>query len=257
MDAANLLKPMLARGQLRCIGATTLEEYRKYVEKDAAFERRFQQVLVAEPSVADTISILRGLKEKYEGHHGVRLLDRALVVAAQLSSRYITGRFLPDKAIDLIDEACANVRVQLDSQPEEIDVMERRRVQLEVELHALEKEKDKASKARLLEVRQELDNIHDQLRPLKMKYQREKERLDELRRLKQKREELQANLVDAERRYDLARAADLKYGALQELEKTIIKFESELGENNMLTEIVGPDQVAEVSGHRPSFVLKE
>ncbi|KAL0335584.1 UNVERIFIED_CONTAM: Chaperone protein ClpB1 [Sesamum radiatum] len=147
MDAANLFKPMLARGQLRCIGATTLEEYRKYVEKDAAFERRFQQVYVAEPSVADTISILRGLKEKYEGHHGVKIQDRALVVAAQLSARYITGRHLPDKAIDLVDEACANVRVQLDSQPEEIDNLERKRIQLEVELHALEKEKDKASKA--------------------------------------------------------------------------------------------------------------
>jgi ATP-dependent Clp protease ATP-binding subunit ClpB len=153
MDAANLFKPMLARGQLRCIGATTLEEYRKYVEKDAAFERRFQQVFVAEPSVTDSISILRGLKEKYEGHHGVRIQDRALVVAAQLSARYIMGRHLPDKAIDLVDEACANVRVQLDSQPEEIDNLERKRIQLEVELHALEKEKDKASKARLVEVR--------------------------------------------------------------------------------------------------------
>ncbi|XBJ19378.1 hypothetical protein VPH35_010359 [Triticum aestivum] len=163
MDAANLFKPMLARGQLRCIGATTLEEYRKYVEKDAAFERRFQQVYVAEPSVADTISILRGLKEKYEGHHGVRIQDRAIVVAAQLSARYIMGRHLPDKAIDLVDEACANVRVQLDSQPEEIDNLERKRIQLEVELHALEKEKDKASKARLVEVRKELDDLRDKL----------------------------------------------------------------------------------------------
>ncbi|KAG0591672.1 hypothetical protein KC19_1G191900 [Ceratodon purpureus] len=246
MDAANLLKPMLARGQLRCIGATTLEEYRKYVEKDAAFERRFQQVYVAEPSVEDTISILRGLKERYDGHHGVHILDRALVVAAQLSNRYITGRFLPDKAIDLVDEACANVRVQLDSQPEEIDVLERRKVQLEVELHALEKDKDKASKARSVEVRKELDNIDDQLRPLKMKYQREKERVDELRRLKQKREEILVNLVEAERRYDLARAADLKYGALQEIERAIAKFDSELGENSMLTETVGPEQIAEV-----------
>ncbi|KAG0459555.1 hypothetical protein HPP92_022683 [Vanilla planifolia] len=171
MDAANLFKPMLARGQLRCIGATTLEEYRKYVEKDAAFERRFQQVFVAEPSVADTISILRGLKEKYEGHHGVRIQDRALVVAAQLSARYITGRHLPDKAIDLVDEACANVRVQLDSQPEEIDNLERKRIQLEVELHALEKEKDKASKARLVEVRTELDDLRDKLHPLKNEVQ--------------------------------------------------------------------------------------
>ncbi|KAK2359985.1 chaperone protein ClpB1 [Trifolium repens] len=163
MDAANLFKPMLARGQLRCIGATTLDEYRKYVEKDAAFERRFQQVYISEPSVPDTISILRGLKEKYEGHHGVRIQDRAIVVAALLSSRYITGRRLPDKAIDLIDEACANVRVQLDSQPEEIDNLERKSMQLEVELHALEKEEDKASKAHLVDVRKEIDDLRDKL----------------------------------------------------------------------------------------------
>lgn len=246
MDAANLLKPMLARGQLRCIGATTTDEYRKYVEKDAAFERRFQQVLVAEPSVADTISILRGLKEKYEGHHGVRILDKSLVVAAQLSNRYITDRHLPDKAIDLVDEACANIRVQLDSQPEEVDNLERRRIQLEVEHHALEKEKDKSSKARLLEVRQELDDLNDKLRPLKMKYEREKARVDQNRRLKQKREEILVNIQEAERRYDLARAADLRYGALQEIEESIAKLDAEIGENNMLTEVVGPDQIAEV-----------
>ena len=246
MDAANLLKPMLARGQLRCIGATTLEEYRKYVEKDAAFERRFQQVYVAEPSVADTISILRGLKEKYEGHHGVRIQDRALVVAAQLSSRYITGRHLPDKAIDLVDEACANVRVQLDSQPEEIDNLERRRIQLEVELHALEKEKDKASKARLVEVRKELDDLRDKLQPLTMKYRKEKERIDEIRRLKQRREELMFSLQEAERRMDLARVADLKYGAIQEIDAAIANLEGTTDQNLMLTETVGPDQIAEV-----------
>ncbi|XP_042501612.1 chaperone protein ClpB1 [Macadamia integrifolia] len=246
MDAANLFKPMLARGQLRCIGATTLEEYRKYVEKDAAFERRFQQVYVAEPSVADTISILRGLKERYEGHHGVRIQDRALVVAAQLSSRYITGRHLPDKAIDLVDEACANVRVQLDSQPEEIDNLERRRIHLEVELHALEKEKDKASKARLVEVRKELDDLRDKLQPLMMKYRKEKQRIDEIRRLKQKREELLITLQEAERRMDLARVADLKYGALQEIEAAIAKLEGTSEDNLMLTETVGPEQIAEV-----------
>lgn len=246
MDAANLFKPMLARGQLRCIGATTLEEYRKYVEKDAAFERRFQQVYVAEPSVADTISILRGLKEKYEGHHGVRIQDRALVVAAQLSYRYITGRHLPDKAIDLVDEACANVRVQLDSQPEEIDNLERKRIQLEVELHALEKEKDKASKARLVEVKRELDDLRDKLQPLMMKYNKEKERIDELRRLKQKRDELLYTLQEAERRYDLARAADLRYGAIQEVEAAIARLEANTDEGGMLTETVGPDQIAEV-----------
>ncbi|WOL11102.1 hypothetical protein Cni_G19863 [Canna indica] len=246
MDAANLFKPMLARGQLRCIGATTLEEYRKYVEKDAAFERRFQQVYVAEPSVADTISILRGLKEKYEGHHGVRIQDRALVIAAQLSSRYITGRHLPDKAIDLVDEACANVRVQLDSQPEEIDNLERKRIQLEVELHALEKEKDKASKARLVEVKKELDDLRDKLQPLMMKYKKEKERIDEIRKLKQRREELLFTLQEAERRMDLARVADLKYGALLEVDAAIAKLEGDTNENLMLTETVGPEHIAEV-----------
>lgn len=247
MDAANLFKPMLARGQLRCIGATTLEEYKKYVEKDAAFERRFQQVYVAEPSVEDTISILRGLKERYEGHHGVRIQDRALVVAAQLSSRYITGRHLPDKAIDLVDEACANVRVQLDSQPEEIDNLERRRIQLEVEMHALEKEKDKTSKSRLADVKKELDDLRDKLQPLVMRYRKEKERIDEIRRLKQKREELYFAMQEAERRMDLPRAADLRYGALQEVDAAIARLEGESGgENLMLTETVGPDQIAEV-----------
>ncbi|KAJ0527577.1 putative AAA+ ATPase domain, ATPase, AAA-type, core, Clp, repeat (R) domain, Clp ATPase [Helianthus annuus] len=270
MDAANLFKPMLARGQLRCIGATTLEEYRKYVEKDAAFERRFQQVLVAEPSVPDTVSILRGLKERYEGHHGVRILDRALVVAAQLSSRYITGRFLPDKAIDLVDEACANVRVQLDSQPEEIDNLERKRMQLEVELHALEKEKDKASKARLVEVRKELDDLRDKLQPLMMKYKKEKERIDEIRRLKQKREELLVALQEAERRYDLARAADLKYGAIQEVETAIAKLEElakalaeQLFDNEKLmiridmSEYMEQHSVARLIGAPPGYVGHE
>ncbi|CAN1312255.1 Chaperone protein ClpB1 [Linum perenne] len=244
MDAANLFKPMLARGQLRCIGATTLEEYRKYVEKDAAFERRFQQVYVAEPSVSDTINILRGLKEKYEGHHGVRIQDRGLVVAAQLSSRYITGRHLPDKAIDLVDEACANVRVQLDSQPEEIDNLERKRIQLEVELHALEKEKDKAM---IWQVVKELDDLRDKLQPLMMKYKKEKERIDEIRRLKQKREEIHFSIQEAERRYDLARVADLKYGALEEVEAAIARLEGSTTEGNlMLTETVGPEHIAEV-----------
>ncbi|XP_057995661.1 chaperone protein ClpB1 [Hevea brasiliensis] len=246
MDAANLFKPMLARGQLKCIGATTLEEYRKYVEKDAAFERRFQQVYVAEPSVTDAINILRGLKEKYEGHHGVRILDRALVVAAQLSSRYIAGRRLPDKAIDLVDEACANVRVQLDSQPEEIDNLERKKIQLEVELHALEKEKDKASKARLAEVVKELDDLRYKLQPLMMKYKKEKERIDEIRRLKQKKEEIQFTIQEAERRYDLARVADLRYGALEEVDAAIARLEGSTDENLMLTETVKPEHIAEV-----------
>ncbi|KAJ9140536.1 hypothetical protein P3X46_031172 [Hevea brasiliensis] len=246
MDAANLFKPMLARGQLKCIGATTLEEYRKYVEKDAAFERRFQQVYVTEPSVTDAINILRGLKEKYEGHHGVRILDRALVVAAQLSSRYIAGRRLPDKAIDLVDEACANVRVQLDSQPEEIDSLERKKIQLEVELHALEKEKDKASKARLAEVVKELDDLRYKLQPLMMKYKKEKERIDEIRRLKQKKEEIQFTIQEAERRYDLARVADLRYGALEEVDAAIARLEGSTDENLTLTETVKPEHIAEV-----------
>eukprot|EP00850_Spirogloea_muscicola_P008333 SM000044S15980 [mRNA] locus=s44:380715:385844:- [translate_table: standard] len=246
MDAANLLKPMLARGQLRCIGATTLDEYRKHVEKDAAFERRFQQVYVKEPSVYDAITILRGLKEKYEGHHGVLIMDRALVIAAQLSARYITGRHLPDKAIDLVDEACANVRVQLDNQPEEIDNLERRRIQLEVELHALEKEKDKASQARLKEVHLELADLKEQLQPLQAKYQNEKQRIDELRRLKQRREELLISLQESERRMDLARVADIKYGALLEIEEAIKRMEKATNEDVMLTEVVKPEHIAEV-----------
>ncbi|GBG79085.1 hypothetical protein CBR_g28800 [Chara braunii] len=246
MDAANLFKPMLARGKLRCIGATTIEEYRKHVEKDAAFERRFQQVMVVEPSVQDTISILRGLKERYENHHGVRIMDQALVMAAQLSSRYIADRFLPDKAIDLVDEACANVRVQLDSQPEEIDALERRLLMLQVEAHALEKEKDKASKTRLKEVKGEVSSIEDKLRPLKMRYRKEKERVDKLRALKQKREEVLASIQEAERRYDLARVADLRYGAMQELDSAIARLEDEFQDEEFVTETVGPDHIAEV-----------
>ncbi|KAI3962119.1 hypothetical protein MKW92_041316 [Papaver armeniacum] len=246
MDAANMFKPMLARGQMRCIGATTLDEYRKYVEKDAAFERRFQQVYVAEPSIPDTVSILRGLKDKYEGHHGVRIQDRAIVVSAQLSSRYITGRRLPDKAIDLVDEACANVRVQLDSQPEEIDILERKRIQVEIELHALEKEQDKVSKARLVEARKELDDLRDTIQPLSMRYKKEKTVIDEIRRLKQKREELTAAVEVAKNKGDLVRAADLQYGGLQEIEVALTKLEGSIGENSMLTEVVGPEQIAEV-----------
>ncbi|OVA09809.1 ClpA/B family [Macleaya cordata] len=247
MDAANLFKPMLARGQLRCIGATTLEEYKKYVETDAAFERRFQQVYVAEPSVAETISILRGLKERYEGHHGVRIHDRALVIAAQLSSRYITGRRLPDKAIDLVDEACANVKVQLDSQPEEIDNLERKEIQLEIEQHALQKETDNASNGRLLEVKKELFDLRYKVQPLKTKYRKEKERIDEIRKLKQKREELLVSLQEAVRIMDLARIADLRYGAIQDIEFSIAKLEGNTEEKLLLTETVGPDQIAEVS----------
>ncbi|KAG2649382.1 hypothetical protein PVAP13_1NG105400 [Panicum virgatum] len=246
MDADNLLKPMLARGQLRCIGATALDEYRRYVEKDAAFERRFHQVYVAEPSVKDTVSILRGLKEKHEGPHGVMIQDRALVVAAELSSRYITGRHLPDKAIDLVDEACANVRVQLDSQPEEIDKLVRKRIELQVHLHALEKETDKQRKAQLVKVRKELDDLRPELQPLQTKYRKEKQRIDEIRKLKQRREEMLSNLEEAERRQRLDRAADIRYGALPEVETAIAKLEAEAGDNMMLVEAVSPEQIAEV-----------
>lgn len=248
MDAANLLKPMLARGELRTIGATTLAEYRQHIEKDAAFERRFQQVLVGEPSVPDTIQILRGLKEKYEDHHGVHISDRALVVAAELSDRYITGRFLPDKAIDLVDEACSNVRVQLDSKPENIDKLERQRVRLQVEEQALKKEKDPLSVARLSEVQKELAALEDTLRPLQMKYNQEKERLDNIRRLQNKRQELLVALEMAEQRQDLARIADIKYGSLLEVDETLKKLRAGApkGGEAMLVEQVGPEQIGDV-----------
>ncbi|KAI9293440.1 hypothetical protein K502DRAFT_318294 [Neoconidiobolus thromboides FSU 785] len=255
MDAANLLKPMLARGELRCIGATTLDEYRQHVEKDAAFERRFQQVLVGEPSVTDTISILRGIKEKYEIHHGVKISDTALVAAAQLSSRYITNRFLPDKAIDLVDEACANTRVQLDSQPEVIDQLERRLLQLEVEATALGKEKNSASQARLEEVQEEMSRLKDEIRPLKLKYETEKGNLDEIRDLKQKLDDLKSKADEAERKSDLAKAADIRYYAIPDVKKRIeeitLQRKTELeamdeNNNQLLTEIVGVEQINEV-----------
>ncbi|CAG8797229.1 20781_t:CDS:2 [Gigaspora margarita] len=249
MDAANLLKPMLARGELRCIGATTLDEYRKHVEKDAAFERRFQQVLVGEPSVVDTISILRGLKDRYETHHGVKIMDSALVAAAQLSARYITNRFLPDKAIDLMDEACANTRVQLDSRPEIIDQLERRHLQLEVEAAALAKEKDEPSLQRLKKVKEEMADIQEQLRPLKAKYDHDKCRLDELRSLKQKLDELKTKADYAEMRGNIDQAADLRYYAIPEVEQRIATLQTQKAQddtNNLLTEVVGPEQITDV-----------
>eukprot|EP01147_Barroeca_monosierra_P009528 gene9528-1762_t len=258
MDAANLLKPMLARGELRMIGATTLDEYRKYVEKDAAFERRFQQVHVSEPNVVDTISILRGLKERYEAHHGVRIHDAALVTAAQLADRYITQRFLPDKAIDLVDEACANVRVQLDSRPEEIDMLERRKLQLEVEATALGKEKDKLSKQRLKEVKKQLADIEEQLGPLKMKFEMERGRVDEMRELQEKLDNLRNKVLRAERSGDLSTAADLKYYAIPDCERRLQQLiadnenratqqmETDSDEKPMMSEEVGPDQVMDI-----------
>jgi len=253
MDAANLLKPMLARGELRCIGATTLDEYRKHIEKDPAFERRFQQVLVKEPSVPDAISILRGLKERYESHHGVRILDSALVAAAQLADRYIQHRFLPDKAIDLVDEACASTRVQLDSQPEIIDRLERRELQLEVEATALEKEKDAASKARLTTVREELSQIREQLKPLRLQHESEKSRVSSVQDMKRRLEGLRQKLALAEREKNTSRAADLKFYAIPELEEAIKKLEAEHAErkasaedDRLLTEVVTTEKIAEI-----------
>ncbi|MFW5830382.1 MAG: ATP-dependent Clp protease ATP-binding subunit, partial [Planctomycetota bacterium] len=246
MDAANLLKPMLARGELRCIGATTLDEYRKHVEKDAAFERRFQQVLVGEPSVEDTISILRGLKERYEAHHGVRIADQAVVAAAELSDRYIGNRFLPDKAIDLVDEACASTRVQLDSQPEQIDELERRRMQLEVEITALEQEEDPQSKARLDKAQEQLAFIRTQLADLQDQYRQEKAAIDVLRQAQQELEQARQELVDAQRRYDLGKQAELSYGRIPELERRIEQLQQESTDGRMLTELVSAEEIAEV-----------
>ncbi|TMA34064.1 MAG: AAA family ATPase, partial [Deltaproteobacteria bacterium] len=220
-DAANMLKPALARGELRCIGATTLDEYRKRVEKDAALERRFQPVFVGEPSVDDTISILRGLKERYEVHHGVRIQDSALVAAATLSNRYITDRFLPDKAIDLVDEAASRVRVQIDSMPEELDQLERKRVQLEVEREALKKESDKASKARLAAVEREIAELRAQSDAMKARWENEKGAIARVRELKERREQLNAELTRAQRQGQLERAAEIRYGELVELEKEL------------------------------------
>lgn len=258
MDAANLLKPMLARGELRCIGATTLTEYRE-IEKDPAFERRFQKVDVGEPSVPATISILRGLKERYENYHGVKITDSALVSAAQLSDRYITTRFLPDKAIDLIDEAAANTRVQLDSKPEEIDVLERKRFQLEIEAKALGKEKsNKESQERLLKVQEEMAKIDEDLKPLKLKYEMTKGRLDEIRDLKQKLDELKSKATEAKNRYDLDTAADIEYYAIPDVEQRISELQAEKkrkideelandsGNDSILSEVVRPEQIMEV-----------
>jgi len=253
MDAANLLKPMLARGELRCIGATTLNEYRENIEKDAAFERRFQQVQVGEPDVASTISILRGLKDRYETHHGVLIADAALVAAASLSDRYIKGRFLPDKAIDLMDEACARIRVQLDSKPEEIDKLERKKLQIEIERTALQKEADEASKKRLENIEREIANVDDQLRPLVARYQKERGGAEELREAKAKRENLQHKAMMARRRGDLQLVADLEYGAIPELEQRISEIEIECErrsqdkqEAHMVEETVGEDAITEV-----------
>ena len=214
MDAGNMLKPMLARGELRMIGATTLDEYRKYIEKDAALERRFQQVYVGEPSVEDTIAILRGLKERYEVHHGVRIQDTALVSAAVLSDRYLTDRFLPDKAIDLVDEAASKLRIEIDSMPTEIDVVERQIRQREIQKVALAKESDNASKERLEGLEKEIADLQERSGAMKARWQAEKELIDSIRALKERIESLTAEADRLEREGDYTRAAEVRYGHL-------------------------------------------
>jgi len=253
MDAANLLKPMLSRGELRMIGATTLEEYRLHIEKDSAFERRFQQVLVKEPTVEATISILRGLTDRYEAHHGVRIADAALIAAAQLSDRYITHRFLPDKAIDLVDEAAATRRVQLDSRPEAIDVLERKIMQLQIESAALAREKDKDSKKRRDQVQMEIANLKEDLQPLKERWEADRGRADEIKVTKEKLTVLEMKAANAERLGDFEKAADLKYGAIPDLRShlnDIIKKEEArkllATDDTMCSEVVTPQHIAEV-----------
>jgi len=250
MDAGNLLKPMLARGELHCIGATTLSEYRKHIEKDAALERRFQPILVDQPSVEDTISILRGLKERYEVHHGVRIKDTALVSAAVLSNRYITDRFLPDKAIDLVDEAAARLRTEIDSMPSELDEKLRRIMQLEIEREALKKETDPMSRDRLAKLEKELADVKAEADALKAQWQAEKEAVQHLRGLREQIEQVKLQIEQAERQYDLNKAAELKYGRLIELERQLAKEQASLaskqGKVRLLKEEVDEEDIAEV-----------
>jgi ATP-dependent Clp protease ATP-binding subunit ClpB len=245
MDASNLLKPALARGELHCVGATTLDEYRKYVEKDAALARRFQPVFVDEPTVEDTVSILRGIKEKYEMHHGVRISDAALVAAATLSHRYITDRFLPDKAIDLVDEAASRLRMEVDSKPEELDALDRQILQMQIEAEALKKEDDKASKDRLEKLEKELSDLQQRSAEMTAKWQSERDRLESARELKEKLDRARADLDAAKRAGDLARAGELSYGVIPQLEKQLAEAE-EQDEDIMVEEAVRPEQIAQV-----------
>jgi len=250
IDASNMLKPALARGELKCVGATTIKEYRKYIEKDAAFERRFQPVMVEEPTVEDTISILRGLKEKYEVHHGVRIKDSALVAAATLSHRYITDRFLPDKAIDLVDEATSRLRIEIDSMPAEIDDIHRKITQLEIEKEALKKEKDQASKDRLENIEKELSDLKLMTGDMIAHWKNEKETISKIREIKERLESTRTEARTAERQGDLSRAAELKYGTLIELEKGLNEENGRLEElqtdQKMLKEEVDSEDIAEV-----------
>ena len=253
MDAGNLLKPMLARGELHCIGATTLNEYRQYIEKDAALERRFQPVLVDEPTVEDTISILRGLKERYEVFHGVKIQDQALIAAATLSNRYITDRFLPDKAIDLVDEACAMIRTEMDSMPTELDEIRRKIMQHEIEEAALKKEDDKLSQAHLKDVQQELSQMRDQFNEMKAKWENEKDAISKVQKLREELEQVNAQIERAERDYDLNKAAELKYGRLPQLKKqleeeeTIAEKQKE-SKNSLLRDKVTEEEIARIVG---------
>lgn len=249
MDAGNMLKPMLARGELQCIGATTLDEYRQYIEKDPALERRFQQVFVREPSVEDTISILRGLKERFELHHGVRIHDRAIIAASQLSNRYITERFLPDKAIDLVDEACAMIRTEIDSMPQELDDVTRRVMQLEIEEQALMKETDDASKRRLEVLQEDLQQLKEQQKQLKKQWEIEKAGLEAVQRKRELLDEYRRELEDAESKYDLNKAAELRHGKIPALEKELEQLEASLeeaAENRILREEVSADTIAAI-----------
>ena len=250
IDASNMLKPALARGELRCVGATTLNEYKKYIEKDAALERRFQQVYVGEPSVEDTIAILRGLKERYEVHHGVRIKDSAIVAAATLSHRYITDRFLPDKAIDLIDEAASRLRIEIDSLPQEIDQLEREILQLEIERQALQREEDERSKARLREIEQRIADLREKSSGMKAKWQSEKEAIERMRTAKAELEQLKLQLDQVRNAGDLARASEIQYGQIPELERRFAAEQEKLAELQldgvMLKEEVDEEDVAEV-----------
>ncbi|MCW2582402.1 MAG: clpB [Klenkia sp.] len=246
MDAGNMIKPMLARGELRMVGATTLDEFREHIEKDAALERRFQQVFVGEPTVEDTIGILRGLKERYEVHHGVRITDAAIVSAATLSDRYVTARFLPDKAIDLVDEAASRLRMEIDSRPVEVDEVERVVRRLEIEEMALAKEDDESSQARLVALREDLADRRELLDELTARWQQDKGAIDRIRETKERLEAVRSDAERAERDGDLARAAELRYGQLPSLEKALAEASAATGEASMLKEEVGPDDIAEV-----------
>nr|WP_255558822.1 ATP-dependent chaperone ClpB [Horticoccus luteus] len=246
MDAGNMLKPMLARGELHCIGATTLDEYRKYIEKDAALERRFQPVVVDQPTVEDAISILRGLRERFELHHGVRIQDNALVSAVVLSNRYITERFLPDKAIDLVDEACAMIRTEMDSMPQELDVLTRRVLQLEIEEAALVKEKDDASARRLEVLRKELADAREKSQGLKMQWEKEKASVDRVRKLRETLEQSRLEMEKAERAYDLNKVAELRHGRIPQMEAELQKLEQAGNSTTLFKEEVSQEEIAEV-----------